>query len=107
MMCYFIDNPLKDKKLSYIWIVFICQLSDTMSGLTRLNPSPVWQYFEEICKIPRLSKNEGRIREYIIDISRKNNLESKEDKIGNILITKPSHSEMENRKTVVLQCHMD
>jgi len=107
MMCYFIDNPLKDKKLSYIWIVFICQLSDTMSGLTRLNPSPVWQYFEEICKIPRLSKNEGRIREYIIDIAQKNNLESKEDKIGNILITKPSHSEMENRKTVVLQCHMD
>ena len=78
-----------------------------MSVLARLNPSPVWQYFEEICKIPRLSKNEVKIREYLIDFARKNNLESKEDKIGNIVITRPSHSEKENRKTVVLQCHMD
>jgi dipeptidase D len=78
-----------------------------MSVLARLNPSPVWQYFEEICKIPRLSKNEVKIREYLIDFAGKNNLESKEDKIGNILIIRPSHSEMENRKTVVLQCHMD
>src|SRR4030043_2288166 len=78
-----------------------------MSVFKGLNPSPVWQYFEEICKIPRLSKNEGRIREYLIDFAGKNNLDSEEDKIGNILITKPSHPEMENRKTVVLQCHMD
>ena len=78
-----------------------------MSVLTRLKPLPVWQYFEEICKIPRLSKNEGRIREYLIDFARRNNLESKEDKIGNILITRPSHPDMENRKTVVLQSHMD
>ena len=78
-----------------------------MSVLTRLKPLPVWQYFEEICKIPRLSKNEGRIREYLIDFARRNNLESKEDKIGNILISRPSHPDMENRKTVVLQSHMD
>jgi dipeptidase D len=78
-----------------------------MSVLARLKPSPIWQYFEEICKIPRLSKNEGKIREYLLDFARKNNLESKEDKIGNILITRPSHPDMENRKTVVLQGHMD
>ncbi len=78
-----------------------------MSVLSQLKPTLVWQYFEEICKIPRLSKNEGKIRKYLIDFARDNNLESKEDKIGNILIIRPSSPGMENRKTVVLQSHLD
>jgi len=78
-----------------------------MSLNKKLKPAPVWQYFEEICKIPRLSKNEGRIRVYLLDFARKNNLEAKEDDIGNILITRPATPGMENRKTVVLQSHMD
>ena len=78
-----------------------------MSILSNLNPAPIWIYFEEICKIPRLSKNEGQIRKYLLDFARKNGLESKEDEIGNILIIKPATPGMENRKTVVLQSHMD
>jgi dipeptidase D len=78
-----------------------------MSVFTELKPSPVWTYFEEICKIPRLSKNEAKIREYLLEFARKNNLESKEDQIGNILIIKPSSPGMEDRKTTVLQSHMD
>jgi dipeptidase D len=78
-----------------------------MSVLSHLNPMPVWIYFEEVCNIPRLSKNEGKIRQYLLDFARKNNLESKEDEVGNILIVKPASPGMENRKTVVLQSHMD
>ena len=78
-----------------------------MGVLTELKPSPVWTYFEEICKIPRLSKNEAKIREYLLEFARKNNLESKEDQIGNILIIRPSSPDMEDRKTIVLQSHMD
>jgi dipeptidase D len=78
-----------------------------MSILGQLNPGPLWIYFEEICKIPRLSKDEGRIRQYLLDFAKDNNLESKEDEVGNILIVKPSSKGMENRKTVVLQSHMD
>jgi dipeptidase D len=78
-----------------------------MSILGQLNPGPLWIYFEEICKIPRLSKDEGRIRQYLLDFAKKNNLESKEDEVGNILIVKPPSKGMENRKTVVLQSHMD
>src|SRR5450759_3001534 len=78
-----------------------------MSVLNQLNPSPIWIYFEEICKIPRLSKNEGKIRQYLLDFAKKNNLESKEDEVGNILIIKQPTKGMENRKTVVLQSHMD
>src|SRR4030043_1460846 len=78
-----------------------------MSVFDGLKPSPVWNFFEDICKIPRLSKNEGRIREYLLDFAKKNNLESKEDEIGNILIVKQSSPGMENRKCVVLQSHLD
>ncbi|MGA2407685.1 MAG: aminoacyl-histidine dipeptidase [Bacteroidales bacterium] len=78
-----------------------------MSILSQLNPEPIWIYFEEICNIPRLSKNEGKIRRYLLDFAKNNNLESKEDEIGNILIVKPPTAGMEDRKTVVLQSHMD
>ncbi len=78
-----------------------------MSNLKNLNPKPVWDYFEEICSIPRLSKNEFRIRKYLLDFASKNSLDSKEDEVGNILITRPASPGMENRKTVVLQSHMD
>jgi len=78
-----------------------------MSVLSQLNPAPIWIYFEEICNIPRISKNEEKIRQYLIDFSNKNNLESKEDKVGNILIIRQATPGMENKKTVVLQSHMD
>jgi dipeptidase D len=78
-----------------------------MSILSQLNPAPLWIYFEEICKIPRLSKNEGKIRQYLLEFAKKNDLDAKEDEVGNILIIKPAAQGMENRKTVVLQSHMD
>jgi len=78
-----------------------------MNILSALKPELVWTYFEEICSIPRLSKNEAKIREYLKDFALKNGLEAKEDKAGNILIVKPASPGMENRKCVVLQSHMD
>ncbi len=79
----------------------------SMSVLSRLNPAPIWIYFEEICKIPRLSKNEGKLRQYLLKFASEHSLESKEDSIGNILILKPASPGMENKKTLVLQSHMD
>jgi len=78
-----------------------------MSVLGNLNPEPIWKYFEEVCNIPRLSKNEGKIRQYLIRFAVKNNLESFEDEVGNILIVRPASEGMENKKTIVLQSHMD
>jgi len=78
-----------------------------MSDLSKLTPPPIWMYFEEICSIPRLSKNEEKIRQYLVEFAKKNNLEYKQDNAGNILILKPAFPGMENRKTVVLQSHMD
>jgi len=78
-----------------------------MSVFKGLKPAAVWLYFEEICKIPRLSKNEGKIRKYLLDFARQNSLESREDEAGNILIIRPPSPGMENRKTIVLQSHLD
>jgi len=78
-----------------------------MSVLSKLNPAPIWIYFEEICNIPRISKNEGKIRKYLIDFANANNLKFKEDEVGNILIIRPASPGMEIKKTVVLQSHMD
>jgi dipeptidase D len=78
-----------------------------MGILSDLHPGAIWRYFEEICNIPRTSRNEGKIRKYLLDFAAKNNLEAKEDAVGNILITRDPFPGMENVKTVVLQSHMD
>jgi dipeptidase D len=78
-----------------------------MSTLSVLDPGPVWLHFEEICKIPRLSKNEEKIRKYLLDFASDNDLISKEDSEGNILITREASPGFEKVKTIVLQSHMD
>lgn len=78
-----------------------------MSVFKGLKPEALWQYFEEICRIPRLSGNEGKIRQYLLEFAGKNNLEAKEDNIGNVLITRPPCPDHLNRETVVLQSHLD
>ncbi|MBS0010753.1 MAG: aminoacyl-histidine dipeptidase [Bacteroidales bacterium] len=72
-----------------------------------LEPAKVWSYFEEICKIPRLSKNEEQIRQYLLDFAREHKLEHRTDKAGNVLIIRPASPGFGNRKSVILQSHMD
>jgi dipeptidase D len=78
-----------------------------MGSLSKLKPEGVWNYFEEICSIPRISRNEEKIRSYLLDFAKKNNLDSKEDAVGNILITRNPFPGLEKVKTIVLQSHMD
>ena len=78
-----------------------------MSKLSQLTPQPLFNYFEEICQVPRPSKKEEKIRKFLLDFAIRNNLEAKEDEIGNVLILKPASQGMENAPTVILQTHMD
>ncbi len=78
-----------------------------MHILKALQPQVVWHYFEEICKIPRPSKKEARIIEYLVAFAVKNELQYKTDTIGNVLITKPATEGCEQLKSVVLQSHVD
>lgn len=80
---------------------------DIMGILENLEPKRVWNYFEQITQIPRPSKKEEKIINFLLDFAAKHNLEAKRDKIGNVVIKKAASPEMENRKTVVLQSHVD
>ncbi|MFW6043931.1 MAG: aminoacyl-histidine dipeptidase, partial [Marinilabiliaceae bacterium] len=72
-----------------------------------LSPEPLWEYFDEICRIPRPSKHEEKMIDRLLAFAREKGLEAKTDKAGNVLIKKPATSGMEGKPTVVLQSHMD
>lgn len=72
-----------------------------------LEPSSIWGYFYDITQIPRPSKKEDKIRAYLLDFAEKHSLEVKQDKAGNILITKPATPGKEDLPTVILQSHID
>ncbi len=75
--------------------------------ILKLNPAKVWFYFKEILNIPRPSKKEGKIIEYLLRFGKEHNLETLQDEVHNVLIRKPATPGMENRKSVVLQSHID
>ncbi len=79
-------------------------MNKVFEGLT---PEKVWYYFGEICNVPRPSKKEQLISNYLIGIARQLNLESETDETGNILIRKPATKGYENFPIVVLQSHID
>ncbi|PIE86070.1 MAG: cytosol nonspecific dipeptidase [Bacteroidia bacterium] len=78
-----------------------------MEILKNLQPQAVWNYFEEICQVPRPSKKEEKIIAYLLEFGKKNGLNTKRDEIGNVLISKPATKGKEKLKTVVFQSHVD
>ncbi len=78
-----------------------------MSEILTLQPKAVWQYFHEITQIPRASKKEEKIIQYLLDFAKKHNLEAKRDKADNVLIRKSATAGMENSTPVILQSHTD
>lgn len=72
-----------------------------------LKPTLVWSIFDEITKVPRPSKKEGKIREYLLDFACKHNLAVKTDEIGNVVMSKPASAGKENAPGIILQAHMD
>lgn len=75
--------------------------------LHALQPQPVWSIFESICNVPRPSKHEEKIREWILNFAKENNIEAFTDKSGNVILRKLATPGMEDRKGIVLQSHMD
>ncbi len=75
--------------------------------IKNLKPKEVFGYFDEILKIPRPSKKEEKIIAFMKKFAESNNLDCKIDKKGNVLITKDASEGMEDRKTVILQSHLD
>ena len=67
----------------------------------------IWHYFEEICRIPRPSKKEGKVCAYIRQFADDHRLSYRQDKAGNILINKPATSGKDDVPGVILQSHVD
>ncbi len=76
-------------------------------NISQLEPQQIWTYFEEITKIPRPSKKEEKINQYLLDFAKQHQLEALKDSANNIIIRKPAFPGMENVKSVILQSHSD
>ena len=74
---------------------------------SELKPAVVFEQFAKINQIPRPSKREEKMIEYLKSWGESHGLDTKVDETGNVLIRKPATKGMENRKTVILQSHMD
>ncbi len=79
-------------------------MSDVINGL---EPKILWERFSEIANVPRPSKKEEKIREYMRGLLNSLNINFKEDKVGNIVANVPATQGYENAPTVVLQGHVD
>jgi len=72
-----------------------------------LKPARVFEQFAKINQIPRPSKHEEQIIEYLKEFGASHNLETIVDATGNVIIRKPATPGYEDKETVILQSHMD
>jgi dipeptidase D len=78
-----------------------------MSKFGKIEPALLWKYFEVLTDIPRPSKKEAAVCEYIKKAAKERKLEVREDKIGNLVVCIPATKGLEKAPSVVLQGHVD
>ncbi|QDP86290.1 aminoacyl-histidine dipeptidase [Chryseobacterium sp. SNU WT5] len=75
--------------------------------LSQLEPQIIWKNFSALNSVPRPSKKEEKVIEFIKNFGEKLSLETRVDEVGNVIIKKPATSGMEDRKSIILQSHLD
>ena len=70
-------------------------------------PNKLWNHFADLNAVPRPSKKEDRVIEFMMNFGKSLNLETIKDNVGNVIIKKPASPGLENRKKVILQSHLD
>lgn len=88
-------------------MIFLKKTKKMNESLLYLNPKSVWKNFVELTKIPRPSKKETLVVEFMKKWAKELNLEIIVDEVENVIIRKPATPGYENRKTVILQGHLD
>lgn len=78
-----------------------------MTTIKDLQPSVVWDNFYQLTRVPRPSKHEEKVRAFLLEWGKKHGVETFEDETGNVIMRIPATPGYENRKTVILQGHMD
>jgi dipeptidase D len=77
------------------------------SKIEALAPVSIWKNFKSLTQIPRPSKKEAMIIEFIKKFGEDLGLKTTVDAVGNVVISKPATHGMENRKGVIFQAHLD
>ena len=78
-----------------------------MDTILSLAPQNVWKHFHSLTQIPRPSGHLEKIQAFLLDFGKSIGVETSMDEVGNIIYRKPATPGMENRKTIILQAHMD
>ena len=83
-----------------------------MSTIKDLEPNGIWKNFHSLTQIPRPSKKEAKVVAFLKKWGEDHGFETMVDDcvapgLGNVIIRKPATPGMENRKSVILQAHMD
>ena len=77
------------------------------ASVRQLQPASLWNHFADLNAVPRASKKEERVIQFMVDFGKSLQLETHVDEVGNVIIKKPASPGMEDRQTVVLQSHLD
>ena len=75
--------------------------------IRNLEPVQLWNHFADLNAVPRPSKKEERVIAFMKKFGEDLGLPTLVDEVGNVIIKKPATTGMENRKTIVLQSHLD
>ena len=78
-----------------------------MNEILSLAPQNVWKHFYSLTQIPRPSGHLEKIQAFLLEFGKQVGVESFQDEAGNIIYRKPATPGMEDRKSVILQAHMD
>lgn len=78
-----------------------------MSEIKNLKPECIWRNFDALTQVPRPSGHLEKVQQFLLDFAKNTGVEAFMDEAGNIVMRKPATPGMENRKTTILQAHMD
>ena len=78
-----------------------------MSTILSLAPQNVWKHFYSLTQCLARSGHLAKVQSFLLEFGKNAGVEAFQDEAGNIIYRKPATPGMENRKTVILQAHMD
>ena len=81
--------------------------ADKKMSLKQAQAQNVWKFFRQINRIPRRSKNEKQIMDWLKDLAKNRNLTCRSDDVNNVIIELPATKGCERSPAIVLQSHVD
>ncbi len=76
-------------------------------AIRKLKPTEVWNQFADLNAVPRPSKKEEKVIQFMMNFGKSLKLETLKDAVGNVIIRKPASKGMDDRKMITLQSHLD